>query len=468
MDGKTLLLAGSVLAALQGCSIPPRARAVSPDSIGERLITGRTVVIAHRGGSGPDGTRASAGRSMAAGVTFIELDVRLTRDGRAVILHDPTVDRTTDGTGPVAEKTLEEVRRLDAGAKYKDPAEPGRSFAGERIPTVREMIRFVGERGVLLLELKVAEAADMVTSVVRGERAFHRVVVRSADRAVLRRIKQLDARVQIGTMAPMPEKDLDRFVDELDELGVVAFTAPAADRAQVEKFRAKGIAVWGSNTNDPAVMAKLIEAGVDGIITDDGPALAGLLRKQNPAAEPPRTFPPPEEEEEPVEATGHTGLRAGLWMMPGFRALVPGGLREFTDRALVDIGVDFSMTIDPVFLLASIDYGTYGEVSVRSGSIQVGIEAGVGELVFPLSVRGSVGVLFAELEVDETRFGEFDHGVGFLARAELMARVSGRVGASLWVDFRHVEFDYEPQVVGGDKTAGGAMIAAGLSVVLRF
>jgi hypothetical protein len=98
----------------------------------------------------------------------------------------------------------------------------------------------------------------------------------------------------------------------------------------------------------------------------------------------------------------------------------------------------------------------------------VGIEADVGELVFPLSFRGSAGVLFAELEVDETRFGEFDHGVGFLARAELAARVSRRFTTSLWVDFRHVEFDFEPQTTGGDKTAGGATVAAGLSVVLRF
>lgn len=270
VNAKGFLLASWALA-LQACAAP-----------GPALITGRTVVIAHRGGSGPDGTRASAGRSLAAGVSFIELDVRVTRDGEAVILHDPTVDRTTDGTGAVAELTLEQVRRLDAGAKYRDPAEPGRSFAGERIPTVREMIRFVGAGGILLLELKVADAAEAVVAAVRSEQAFHRVIVRTPDKDLLRRVKRLDARVQVGTMGKMPDADLDGFVGELQGLGVVSFTAPIADRAQVGKFRSRGIAVWGANTNDPAVMSTLIEAGVDGIITDRCPVLAGLLQAQKP------------------------------------------------------------------------------------------------------------------------------------------------------------------------------------------
>lgn len=267
LNTKGLALACGVLA-LQACAA------------GRSLLTGRTVVIAHRGGAGPDGTRASAGRSLAAGVTFIELDVRRTADGEAVILHDPTVDRTTDGTGPVAQMTLEQVRRLDAGVRYRDPSEPEKSYAGERIPTVTEMIRFVGERGVLLLELKVAEAADAVAAAVRAEQAFDRVVVRSADRDVLRRLKSLDARVQVGTMGKVPDDNLDGFVEELRALGVAAFTAVAVDRAQVEKFRERGIAVWGSNTNDPAVMSMLIEAGVDGIITDRCPVLAELLRSR--------------------------------------------------------------------------------------------------------------------------------------------------------------------------------------------
>ncbi len=266
MNRIALILAALPLSA-QACSAPaPQADL--------RLLGGRTTVIAHRGGAGPDGTRACVGRTLQAGVTFLELDVRLTRDGQAVILHDPTVDRTTDGTGAVADITLEQVRRLDAGAKYD------RSYAGERIPTVQEMIRFVGARGVVLLELKVPEAADPVVAAVRAEQAFDRVVVRSADKGVLRRLQGLDARVRVGSMGKLPTENLDGFIDELQSLAVVAFTVPTIERAQVDKFRGKGIAVWIANTNDPAVMSRMIDVGVDGIMTDTCPVLAGLLRSR--------------------------------------------------------------------------------------------------------------------------------------------------------------------------------------------
>ncbi len=459
LNAKALLTALAALT-LQACAARPRA---VPQDRAE-LVTGRTVVIAHRGGPGPDGTRASAGRLLAAGVTHLEVDVRLTLDGEAVILHDPTVDRTTDGTGAVAEMTLKQVRRLDAGVKYRDPTQPGRSFLGERIPTVKEMIRFVGSRGVLLLELKVADAAEPVVAAVQRERAFSRVVVRSADRDVLRRIRELDARVLLGTMGKMPDRNLDGFAQELEALGVVAFTAPAVDRAQVAPFRSRGIAVWGSNTNDPAVMRKLIDAGVDGIITDSSSILAALLQGH----EPPKPSDPEEDEEEPIEVAGQATLRTGVWMIPEFKSMIAAGRREFERMALFDVGLDFSLDVKPFYVQSSFEYAVSSEISIISFSVQGGVEAELGTLGVPLAFRGSVGVIFSQLEVDEPAFGDFDHGIGFLARTELVARVSESVVASLWVDFRHIEFDFRPTVLGGDDSAGGATVAVGLSIGIRF
>jgi glycerophosphoryl diester phosphodiesterase len=464
LNAKALPIAVAAMA-LQACATS-RPQVAPEDRVD--LITGRTVVIAHRGGAGPDGTRASAGRSLKAGVTFIELDVRLTRDGRAVILHDSTVDRTTDGTGAVAEMTLEQVRRLDAGAKYRDPAEPGKSYAGERIPTVREMIRFVGRRGVLLLELKVPEAAERVVASIQQERAYPRVIVRSPDRNVLRRIKELDSRVLVGTMGKMPAANLDAFVSELKELGVASFTAPEATQEQVAAFRSRRIAVWGANTNDPAVMRKLIDAGVDGIITDTCPVLAELLKTQDATRPPLAPLPPDEEEEEPIEVAGLASLRTGLWAIPDFKAMTPAGSREISRTALFDVGMDFSLDVAPFFVQSSFDYALSSELSIISFSVQAGLETDLGKLVVPLSLRASAGVIFAELEVDDSRFGNFDHAVGFLVRAELMGRVSSSVVASLWVDYRQVEFDFDPVVTSGDDTAGGATFAVGLSVGVRF
>ena len=242
-----------------------------------QLITGRTRVIAHRGGTGPDGTVVGCERSLKLGVTFLELDVRVTRDGRAVILHDPTVDRTTNGRGRIDAMTLAELKRLDAGAKFDS------AYAGERVPTVAEVLRAVGQRGTVLLELKVPGAAEPVIEAIRGEDAFNRAVVRTADPALLRKIKKTEPRVLIGTMGRI-EGELDAFAERLAGLGVSAFTPRQNARmtaSAVRALHASGIAAWGTNTNDAAAMIGLIEAGVDGIITDR-PELLLLLLVRTP------------------------------------------------------------------------------------------------------------------------------------------------------------------------------------------
>jgi glycerophosphoryl diester phosphodiesterase len=223
-----------------------------------RLVDGTTRVIVHRGGK-PEGTIAGGEASIAAGIRFLEFDVRLTKDGHAVILHDPTVDRTTDGKGAVADLTLAELKKLDAGG-------------GRRVPTVFELLRAVGSRAVVLLELKVPGAAKAVMDAVRDAGAADRAVIRMADRAVLRLLRAADARLLLGTMSA--------DVDVLD-LGLAAYTPLKNEqltREAVARLRAAGIAVWGTNTNDEAAMRRLVEVGVDGIITDSPDLLFRVLR----------------------------------------------------------------------------------------------------------------------------------------------------------------------------------------------
>lgn len=224
---------------------------------GIRLIDGTTRVIVHRGGL-PDGTIAGCLRSIDAGIRFLELDVRVTKDGHAVILHDPTVDRTTDGKGAVADLALADLQRLDAG--------------GGRIPTVAELLGAVGTRTVVLLELKVPAAADAVVAAIRETGAFDRAVVRTPDRALLRRLRAAEPRLLLGTMSA----DLDVL-----DLGLAAFTPLKNELLTsdaVGRLHAAGIAVWGTNTNDEAVMRRLAEVGVDGVITDRPELLFKVLR----------------------------------------------------------------------------------------------------------------------------------------------------------------------------------------------
>jgi glycerophosphoryl diester phosphodiesterase len=245
------------------------------------LIGPATAVIAHRGGTGPDSTLACIKESLDRGYLFIELDVRLTKDGRAVVLHDPTVDRTTDGKGNVSDLTFEQLRALDAGAKHTDKGDSKKSYAGQRIPTPEEVLDLVGNRGVVLLELKVPEAAEAVVKAVVASKAQHRAVVRTGDMAVLKKIKMLDPAVLTGSMAMIPADGPDGLIATLKEAKVSAFTPKTnagVTAAVVKKFHAAGIAFWGTNTNDPAEMKQVIAAGAAGIITDSPGVLAKLLK----------------------------------------------------------------------------------------------------------------------------------------------------------------------------------------------
>ena len=103
------------------------------------------LVIAHRGASGhaPENTLAAFKRAVGLGATFIETDLQLTRDSRFVAMHDGTVNRTTNGQGKVHDMTMAELRRLDAGSWF------GSEFAGERIPTLDEILEFSKKHDVV-------------------------------------------------------------------------------------------------------------------------------------------------------------------------------------------------------------------------------------------------------------------------------------------------------------------------------
>jgi glycerophosphoryl diester phosphodiesterase len=108
-------------------------------------------IIAHRGASGhaPENTLAAFREAVKLGATFIETDLHLTRDAQFVAFHDANLQRTTNGTGPVRERTKAELRELDAGRWFD------RDFVGEKIPTIEEVLKFGRDNDVVLyLELK--------------------------------------------------------------------------------------------------------------------------------------------------------------------------------------------------------------------------------------------------------------------------------------------------------------------------
>jgi len=134
-----------------------------------------STVVGHRGARScaPENTLGSIRAAKACGADFVEVDVRLSKDGRLVVIHDETVDRTTDGSGRVEDLTLEEIKLLDAGL-------------GERVPTLAEAVALVGELDLgIVVEMKEEGLEDLVARELKGKRA----IVTSFYHASVREIK---------------------------------------------------------------------------------------------------------------------------------------------------------------------------------------------------------------------------------------------------------------------------------------
>lgn len=233
---------------------------------GGRVALERPIlVVAHRGASveAPENTLAAYRAAAAHGAAAAECDVRLSADGAVVVIHDPTLDRTTNGRGPVATRTLAELRALDAGA-WKSP-----SFAGERIPELTEVLAVVPPHMTLFIDLK--DGAELEERVARAVGTRTGVVVIAFDPERLVRIARL--------LPQVPRMLLVRRAPEVvPEALVAAVTAAHAthlgvertgvDRRLVEVARAAGLGVFVWTVDDLREGRALAALGVDGIITD--------------------------------------------------------------------------------------------------------------------------------------------------------------------------------------------------------
>lgn len=200
---------------------------------------------------------------------MIECDLQLTADGHVVIVHDWTVERTTNGDGTVAEMGLEQIQSLDAGG-WKDP-----KFAGEPVPTLEETLDAVLPSARLNLELKSRgseeEARRLALSAVAAvaqRDAFDRVIFSSFDRPALEALRDVSAEARIGILWIFAPFD-DAFA-LAEELGAVALhpRAEAVDVDVVDAARERGLAVNAWTVNEPPAILDMIRAGVDGIISD--------------------------------------------------------------------------------------------------------------------------------------------------------------------------------------------------------
>jgi glycerophosphoryl diester phosphodiesterase len=227
--------------------------------------------IAHRGASGecPENTMVAFRRAIEQSAGMIECDLQLTADGHVVVCHDWTVDRTTGGRGRVSELTLAELRSLDAGAWR------GSRFAGERVPTLEELLELALPRTQLNLELKCREGPEAahrlamaVIAAVSRYDGLDAVVFSSFDAETLEAIRDVSPYAQIGILWSVPPFDLAWEVAR--DLGAIALH-PARESATpeiVETAHEHGLAVYVWTVNELDHMVDLVRMGVDGLFSD--------------------------------------------------------------------------------------------------------------------------------------------------------------------------------------------------------
>jgi glycerophosphoryl diester phosphodiesterase len=224
------------------------------------LLSVRYLKIAHRGASGlyPENTLSAFSAAVEQAADMVELDVHLSADSQLVVIHDETVDRTTNGSGEVASLTLPELSRLDAGG-------------GEKIPALSEVLLLTGRKCGVNIELKSPGTAAPVDKIIRqfvrdGIISLDGILVSSFDHAQLAEIKRIEPSICI---APLFGDDLpENFLDTARSLRAwsVNLNRQSITADLVKNCHKEGVRVLVYTVNDPEEIARLKSYGADGII----------------------------------------------------------------------------------------------------------------------------------------------------------------------------------------------------------
>ncbi len=243
-------------------------------SLPERRRDKKPWIIAHRGDRVrcPENTIAAFRAAFAAGVDMLEMDVQLTLDRRMVIIHDPGLERTTDGTGRVSSRTLEELRKLDAGRWFDD------RFAGEQIPTPEEVFDLFGGKVLINIEIKreafepdgPTDAVErQLVALIEQRGLLNSVLVSSFEWGVLESIRRRRDDVFLAFITRNPGEE--GLPDRCRSLGVFSFHPSwlFLQREHFERMHEAGIPVFPYRVDKADEFRCAMAMGVDGVISND-------------------------------------------------------------------------------------------------------------------------------------------------------------------------------------------------------
>lgn len=282
---RTLPAAGITVALVLVFILGPAATKSHAASVfGSLRAPGEAAFIAgHRGdrAQAPENTLPAIEAALAGNMVFVEVDVRMSSDGIPVLIHDETVDRTTDGVGRVDSLSLAELQALDAGSWYS-PA-----YAGTRIPTLSEFFALLaGSRTKAMIELKGVWSAESIAtlSVLVEEHAVgNRTVAASFESETLRAL--LSEAPDIPRLVLASELPTDPVAEVHAHRAIALVTNPKALSAApdtVDDLRAAGLGILLYTLNEQESWREALAMGVDGIITDRPSTLDGWLAETAP------------------------------------------------------------------------------------------------------------------------------------------------------------------------------------------
>lgn len=277
-SGLNRLLLFCVLVAGTGCLPIPRTMLIRQKK--------DFVLIAHRGASdvAPENTLAAIARALEGPAQYIEIDIHQTRDQQVVVMHDATVNRTTNGRGAIADLTLAELRQLDAGSWFNA------AFSQEKVPTLEEVLRLVNGRKKLLIEIKKGQnyykgIEKATLELIRKHQARDWTLIQSFYDPVLARVwQQEDAitthKLLLGKVPGLPLYFDHRLrwgrLDQYDRVQAINIHHRFASRGFIRHLHHKGFKTFVWTVDKPADINKMIDRGADGIISN----VAGQLQTQ--------------------------------------------------------------------------------------------------------------------------------------------------------------------------------------------
>ena len=223
------------------------------------------MIMVHRGAAAlePENTLLSIARAMEIGVDAVEIDVRLSKDKEMIVIHDSTVDRTTNGTGPVSSYALKEIKKLDAGK-------------GETIPTLDEVIGLIGNKVQLVIELKEEGTERKVVELIKRNNLEDNVYVISFWHRLVRMVKEMDSCIKTGVLLVGCPVDACVATHASSDALVMKYTF--VNRKFVEIAHKEGLKVFIWNIDDRDLLKPYADMRVDGIGSNDPRVLVEYFR----------------------------------------------------------------------------------------------------------------------------------------------------------------------------------------------